>query len=91
MADRSMSVIPGPDGKPMNGEDMDFTVLEESTGKYRADDGTVLELRLVPQKISRGMAKDGTVFYKDDGEPYYILRFNAIITPRVQKTMLHGV
>lgn len=83
MTGRRFSNIPGPGGKPIKGEDLDYEILEEGWSRYNLEDGTVLKVRIAAAKIVRGLNDDGSTLMTPDGEPYYNIRFQVISAAEV--------
>jgi len=88
MTGRRFSNIPGPDGKPIRGEDLDYEILEEGWSRYKLEDGTILKTRIAVAKIVRGLNEDGSILITPDGEPYYNIRFHVITAAEVPPELL---
>lgn len=88
MPDKTYSLIPGPGGKQIKGEDLKYDIEEERENRYKLKDGTTLKVKLVVGKISRGLNDDGTMVLTPDGEPLYSIRFRTVITAEVPPELL---
>jgi len=79
VAEKTISLIPTPDGKQVPAEDLAFKTKSEEWNVYEAADGTIIRLKVIALKISRGLDGDKPL-YKEDGEPLYNVRFQTIIS-----------
>jgi len=70
--------IKGPDGKPIEVDQMEVAEAGEQWSSYKLKDGTTV--RLKPVAISIFRAQD---LYNEDGEPVYIVRSQNIIAADV--------
>jgi hypothetical protein len=88
MDKKRISVIPGPDGEPIEGLDLDFYVIKEDYNIYQVEDGTKFRIKLVVGKISKGVdSENGDVVYLDTGEPYYNVRYSVLISQEVPEEL----
>jgi len=79
--------IPSPTGV-ISGEDLDFKALKEDANVYELEDGTILRVRIVAGKISRGIdPATNSIYYLPDGEPLYNVRYNVVITAEVPQSL----
>lgn len=61
------------DGKPVEGDRVPFTPIEEPWTKHKLQDGTIVRMKLVVADVVRLTTKD------DDGNPHYIVKSSNIL------------
>lgn len=89
MPERKVSKTKGPKGQDLMAEDLNYKILKEPWSEYELADGTIIKLRLVVQKISRTLTPDGKkIYYKEDGEPLYNIRFQNVASAAVPERLL---
>lgn len=65
--------IPTPDGKQIEGEEVDFKPLEEPWCVYQLEDGRQIRIKLVVTQIIKTDQRD------PDGNPVYIARSSNVM------------
>ena len=89
MTERRVSKIQGPHNEELIGEDLDYKTINEQWSEYILVDGTIIKLKVVLQKISRALTLDGKeIYYKEDGEPLYSVRFQNVVSANVPEKLL---
>lgn len=89
MAEKTVTMMVGPGGEELKGEDRKVASSEEAWSTYVLDDGTTIRLKIVAVKISRAMDEAGNIFYKkDDKEPLYSVKFQALVAADVPGSLL---
>jgi hypothetical protein len=85
----SESVISSPKGW-IKAKDLKFETVKEDWNMYKLEDGTILRVKLVAGKISRGIDPEtGEIFYLEDkGEPLYNITYSLVIIADVPKDLL---
>lgn len=85
MKEATFTKLIGPDGKEVWARDLDFEVINEGTGQYKLEDGTILEAKIVVGKISMAIEdiESGQPVYTDKGEPAYNLRHSVFVSVKV--------
>jgi hypothetical protein len=66
--------IPGPGGTPVEGEEIDFTPVQEPFSTYKLEDGYSIRFKAVVTQIIRTTQKDA------DGNPAYFVRSSNVIS-----------
>ncbi len=79
-----------PDGRKVKCEDIGFEVENEPWVIYKLDDGTVLKIKVVVGKISRGIdPKTGGILRNPEtGEPFYSVLHNILIMAEVSESLM---
>jgi len=84
---KRITLIPGPEG-PIKGEDLDFKIVKEDYNVYDLEDGTILKVKTIVGKISRGIdPKTGGIYYLPDGEPLYNVRHQIAVYAEVPEEL----
>ena len=83
------SYVPTPIGV-IRAKDLKFKVIKEDWNVYELEDGTVIRVKVVPVKISRGIDPEtGDILYlKDRGEPFYSVRHTVVVAVEVPRELL---
>jgi len=76
-----------PEGETIKAQDLEFKTLKEEWNEYKLEDGTILKIKLVAGKISRGIDKQGKIYYLPNGEPLYHAMFNWLIIAEVPEKL----
>ena len=85
---RKLSRVPSPWGEIL-AEDLEYKPTREDWNIYEVVDGTSLRVKLVMQKISRGLMDDEkTIRYTPDGVPVYSIRYTISVVPDVPEQLL---
>jgi len=71
-------------------KDLKFKVIKEDWNEYELEDGTIIRVKLIATKISRGIdPKTGNIFYIEDrGEPLYNVRHSEVVNVDIPKDLL---
>jgi len=79
-----------PDGRRIKCEDIDFEVENEPWVIYKLNDGTVLKIKVVVGKISRGIDPTTGDILRNPatGEPYYNVLHNLLILAEVPESLM---
>jgi len=84
---RRITTIPSPSGN-IRGEDLDFKIIKEDYNVYELEDGTILKVKVIAGKISRGIDPDtGGIYYLPDGEPLYNVRHQIAVYAEVPEKL----
>ena len=89
--ERTYSIIQGPDGKPIRAVDLKFEPIKEDWNIYRLEDGTILRIKLIATKISRGIDERGEIIYNPAGEPLYNVRWTAVVAADVPEKLIKKI
>jgi hypothetical protein len=82
------SIIPSPVGN-VHAKDMKFEVVKEDWNVYKLEDGTTLRVKIVAVKIVRAIdPKTQEILYTPENEPYYHIKYQALIVADVPKNLL---
>jgi hypothetical protein len=82
---RTISVIDSPKGK-IEAEDLEFKVVREEPNVYDLEDGTRLKIRLVLNKVSRGIDPETKkAFFLPNDEPLYNANWGVSIFAEVPR------
>jgi hypothetical protein len=76
--------IPTPDGRGLEGEEMDFKAVTEPWCVYQLEDGYTVKLRLVVTQVIKTAQKDG------DGNPVYAVRSSNVMAVTPPETYKKG-
>lgn len=84
----SESIVPSPIGK-VRAKDLKYETVKEDWSIYKLEDGTMVRVKLAVVKITRGIdPTTGGILYTTDGEPYYNIKYQALIVADVSKDLL---
>ena len=86
MSDKTV-MIPGPEGKQLKAEVIDFKTDSEEWNVYKLEDGTTIRTKIVAMQISRGMDDQGKPYYLPNGEPLYNVRHSIQVVSDVPDFM----
>jgi len=67
--------IPGPDGKPVQGTDMEIEESSEKWSEMKLHDGTRIRVKSVVTQVIR---MDGA--YDNEGNPVYVVKTSPVIS-----------
>ena len=85
---RTFTKIRTPEGE-IDGEDLEFKTVKEEWNRYDLEDGTVLRVKTLVGKISRGIdPKNRKTFFLPTGETLYNVTTNTVVTASVPKETL---
>ena len=85
---RSLTHVPGPKGMTI-AEDLRYKTIKEDWNEYELEDGSMLRVKIIAQKISRMLAKDKKTFlYTPEGEPVYNIRYSVSVVANVAEGLL---
>ncbi len=73
-------------GKLVDAVELEFKYSEESTGTLQLEDGSVLHVKVVPQKVLRLVSE-----YNDSGEPIYVMQAASLVTASVSADLIKAV
>jgi len=87
---RRISFAKLPDGKVIKCEDIDFEIEKEPWAIYKLKDGTVLKVKVVVGKVSRGIdpTTGGILRNPSTGEPFYNVFHNVLIMAEVAENLM---
>lgn len=79
-----------PDGTIIRCEDLDFEVENEPWSIYKLGDGTILKVKIVVGKVSRGIdpKTGGILRHPETGEPYYNVLHNVLLMAEVPESLM---
>lgn len=79
-----------PDGTIVTCQDLDFEVENEPWLIYKLEDGTILKMKVVVGKVSRGFdPKTGGILRNPvTGEPYYNVLHNVLLMAEVPESLM---
>jgi hypothetical protein len=82
--------LPLPDGRLIDAQDLEFKVIREDFNLYELEDGTILKMRVVAGKISRGIDPEtgGILYAPNSNEPYYNIRSQTVIMAEVPEKLI---
>ena len=84
----SESIIPSPVGN-IRAKDMKFETIKEDWNTYKLEDGSTLRVKVVAVKIARGIdPKNDQILYTPEGEPYYNIKYQALIVADIPRELL---
>ena len=63
--------------KEIEVEDLDFDIINESPSEYKAEDGTIIRVRVVTTNIFRAVEEK-----TPDGDPLFIVRSNNVLSTK---------
>jgi len=85
---KKISRMSSPEGEIL-AEDLEYETIKEDWNIYKLADGTTLKVKMVVQKISRGVMDDQkTIRYAPDGIPMYAARWSVVMAPDVPEELL---
>lgn len=88
MADM-FATIPGPDGKPVKGQILEFKTEREEWNIYKLEDGTTLRAKLIAIQVMKGHdPATGEAIYLPNGEPLYNIRNEIRVVADVPEFLL---
>lgn len=87
---RRITRVPLPDGRLIDAEDLEFKIIKEDFNLYELEDGTILKLKIVAGKISRGIdpATGGILYQPKGSEPFYNIRSQTVMMAQVPDKLL---
>ncbi len=87
---KKISRIPNPDGHGETlAEDLEYETIKEDWNIYKIEDGTTIKIKMVVNKIYRGLMDDEkTIRYAPDGIPLYTARWSVVMAPDAPEKLL---
>ena len=91
MSARRISRIPYQQGT-IEAEDLEFKTIREDWNLYELEDGTLMKVKMVVNKISRGIDPQtgGMLRVPLSGEPYYNVRYNVTVVAEVSEKLMRA-
>jgi hypothetical protein len=77
-------------GTIVSGEILDYKTEKEDWNKYKLEDGTLLKVRIVANKIARGIDPNtGDILrVPESGEPYYNINYKIQVVAEVPEELM---
>lgn len=74
----------------IEGEDLKYTTRREDWNLYELEDGTLLKIKIIANKISRGIDPEtGDILrVEKTGEPFYNVNYKIIVTAEVAENLM---
>lgn len=84
-----VSQVPGPDGKPIKAEVINFKTEHEEWNTYKLEDGSTLRVKINMVQALKGIdASTGGTLFMDNGEPYYSARHAVQVVADVPEFLM---
>lgn len=85
----SETYVTSPKGM-IRAKDLEFETLKEDWNVYKLEDGTIIKVKLIVGKISRGIdTETGDIYYLEDtGEPFYNVRSRTMVIAEIPNKLL---
>lgn len=78
------------EGRQIDGEVLSYDIVKEDWNKYQLEDGSLIKVRLIVNKIARGIDPEtGDILrVPDSGEPYYNINYSVEVVAEVPEKLM---